>query len=85
MKNIQKIVTSASYISLNLFYNIPSLQGADRFLILTSAIENGLSQYICKAQAKIRLDLDLFIIITENDIVLDATMLEATGYIRFSL
>ena len=32
VKNLQKIVTSVSYISLNLFCYVPSLQDADRVL-----------------------------------------------------
>ena len=34
MKNIQKIVTSVRYISLNLVFYITSPQEVDRFLIL---------------------------------------------------
>ena len=49
VKNIQKIVTSVSYISLKLFCYIPSLQDADRFLILTSAIEIDFIQKAGKA------------------------------------
>ena len=37
MKNIQKIVTSIIYISLDLTFYIPSLQDADRFLILPTS------------------------------------------------
>ena len=52
MKNIQKIVTSVICISLNLIFYIHFLQNVDRILILPTS-----SQYICKAQTKITLDL----------------------------
>ena len=34
---MQKIVTSVSYISLNLIFYIPSLQDVDRFFILATS------------------------------------------------
>ena len=37
VKNIQNIVASATYISLNLIFYIPSLQDVDRFLILPAS------------------------------------------------
>ena len=37
VKNIQKIVTFASYISLNLIFYIPFRRDVDRFLILPAS------------------------------------------------
>ena len=38
VKNIQKIATSVSYISLNLIFYISSLQDVDRFLIVPTSL-----------------------------------------------
>ena len=37
MKNIQKVVTSVGYISLNLVFYITSLQDVNRFLVLLTS------------------------------------------------
>ena len=64
LKNIQKIVTPVSYISLNLNFYIRSLQDVDRTLILsTSPIsidfiqKTGKANIFATRRQKIRLDL----------------------------